>query len=124
MNDTPITTRERLLEIIESIDLIISWSGKIKTPSDFLTTPQNIMAFNACVMRLEVIGEHVGRLLKTDADLLNNHAEIPWLAIYDMRNIISHEYSHVDEEIVFSVIREDVPYLKAAINQMLNSILN
>ena len=121
MKDTSITTRERLLEIIESIDLITSWSENINQPFDFLTTPQSIMAFNACVMRLQVIGEHVGKLLKNEANLLEKYNEIPWLAIYDMRNIISHEYSHIDEDVVFSTIKEDLPSLKSVIEQMLNS---
>lgn len=120
MNDTSITTRERLLEIIESIDLITSWSEQISQPVDFLTTPQNVMAFNACVMRLQVIGEHVGKLLKNDSNLLDSHNEIPWMAIYDMRNIISHEYSHIDEEVVYSTIKEDLPALKAVVELMLN----
>ena len=72
MKDSSITTRERLLEIIESIDLITSWSEKIHQPIDFLTTPQNVMAFNACVMRLQVIGEHVGNLIKNNSELLDS----------------------------------------------------
>lgn len=122
MNDKQITTRDRLLEIIECIDLINLWSENINNPIDFLTTPQNIMAFNACVMRLQVIGEHVGKLIKNNSDLLEIHNEIPWLAIYDMRNIISHEYSHVDEEIVFSTIKEDLPKLRAAIIQIQSTL--
>ncbi len=122
MKDNPITTKDRLLEIIESIDLITSWSKRIKKPSDFLTTPQNVMVFNACVMRLQVIGEHVGKLQKTIPEALSQHNEIPWLAIYDMRNIISHEYSHIDEEIVFSTIKEELSKLRIAIVQIHNSI--
>jgi uncharacterized protein with HEPN domain len=122
MKDTPVTTRERLLEILESIDLINSWSDHINNPSEFLLAPQNIMAFNACVMRLQVIGEHVGRLLKNETDLLETHNEIPWLAIYDMRNIISHEYSNVDEEVIYSTIKDDLPPLKNVIEQILNNI--
>ena len=80
------------------------------------------MAFNACVMRLQVIGEHVGRLLKNETDLLETHNEIPWLAIYDMRNIISHEYSNVDEEVIYSTIKDDLPPLKNVIVQILNNI--
>lgn len=79
------------------------------------------MVFNACVMRLQVIGEHVGRLLQNEAEMMEKHNEIPWLAIYDMRNIISHEYSHIDEEIVFSTIKDDLPALKTVIEQMLHT---
>lgn len=120
MKDTPITTKDRLLEIIECIELLTNWSSTINKPIDFLTTPQNVMAFNACVMRLQVIGEHVGRLLKDSPELLENYDEIPWLAIYDMRNVISHEYSNVDEDIVFSTIKENLPQLKSVVEKMLN----
>lgn len=39
--------------------------------------------------------------------------------IYSMRNFISHEYSQVDEDIVFQVIKEDLPSLKAAVKDIL-----
>jgi uncharacterized protein with HEPN domain len=79
------------------------------------------MAFNACVMRLQVIGEHVGKLLKEQNNLLENYTEIPWQAIYGMRNIISHEYSNIDETIVVSVINDDLPKLKAVVNELLTN---
>ena len=59
------------------------------------------MVFNACVMRLQVIGEQVGKLLFLQPSPLSEYKEIPWLAICDMRNLISHEYSlsliHISE---------------------------
>lgn len=122
MKDTPISTRDRLNEIIESIDLISEWSAGINQAVDFLITSNNVMVFNACVMRLQVIGEHVGRLMKDNPELLENHSETPWLAIYDMRNIISHEYSNVDEDVVFSTIKDDLPPLRVVIEQMLNEV--
>ena len=36
-----------------------------------------------------------------------------------MRNFISHEYASVDEEIVFDVIKEDLPRMKDAVQQIL-----
>lgn len=45
--------------------------------------------------RLQVIGEQVGKLLFLQPSPLSEYKEIPWLAIYDMRNLISHEYSNV-----------------------------
>ena len=57
-----------------------------------------------------------------ETDLLETHNEIPWLAIYDMRNIISHECSHVDEEVIYSTIKDDLPPLKNVIEQILNNI--
>lgn len=44
---------------------------------------------------------------------------ILWQAIYKMRNIISHEYSNVDEEVVYSVIKDDLQPLKKAIKSII-----
>ena len=80
------------------------------------------MAFNACVMRLQVIGENVGKLLKKESDLLSSYTNIPWFAIYDMRNLISHEYSNIDEEIIFSVIKNDLLELEKTIEKIIENI--
>lgn len=111
MKDTQLSSLDRLNEIIESFDLINEWSAGINQAVEFLITSNNVMVFNACVMPLLVIGEHVGRLMKDNPELLGKHSEIPWLAIYDMRNIILHEYSNVDEDVVFSTIKDDLPPL-------------
>ena len=113
------TIHDRLEEILESIELIQEWSkGRIST-DDFMLSPNGVMAFNACVMRIQVIGEQVGKLLKADQQPLKDYPQIPWLAIYDMRNIISHEYANIDEELVFSVINNDIPQLKIVVNDLL-----
>jgi len=72
-------------------------------------------------MRLQVIGEHVGKLLKENDNLLKGYSDIPWNAIYGMRNIISHEYANIDEDIVVSVINEDLPRLKSVVQELLNN---
>ena len=113
------TIHDRPEEILESIELIQEWSkGRIST-DDFMLSPNGVMAFNACVMRIQVIGEQVGKLLKADQQPLKDYPQIPWLAIYDMRNIISHEYANIDEELVFSVINNDIPQLKIVVNDLL-----
>ena len=110
---------DRLKEIIESIDLIQVWSQDISSAQEFLLSHAKLMAFNACVMRLQVIGEHVGKLLKDAPALLEAHPEIPWLAIYDLRNIISHEYGNLDEDLIYSIIRKDLTPLRDAVTTML-----
>ncbi|MCR5198519.1 MAG: DUF86 domain-containing protein [Prevotella sp.] len=112
-------TRDRLDAILESIELIQEWSKGMTELHDFMVSPGRVMAFNACVMRLQVIGEHVGKLLKDDSKPLDKYSDIPWHAIYGMRNIISHEYANIDEEIVVSAINDDLPKLKTAIEDLL-----
>lgn len=112
------TLLDRLSEIHESIELIEDWSDFVTQSSDFMLTPYGVMVFNACVMRLQVIGENVGRLLKDDGQPLKDFDSIPWQAIYNMRNLISHEYTNIDEEIVYSVIKEDLLPLKKVIEEI------
>ena len=112
-------TKDRLEAILESIELIQEWSKGMTELHDFMVSPGRVMAFNACVMRLQVIGEHVGKLLKDDSKPLDKYSDIPWHAIYGMRNIISHEYANIDEEIVVSAINDDLPKLKTAIEDLL-----
>lgn len=119
MSDNQITIRDRLEDIMESIELIQEWSKNRTTVNDFMTSPTGVMAFNACVMRFQVIGEHVGKLLKDDSTPLDAYPDIPWQAIYGLRNIISHEYANIDEDIIVSVINDDLNPLKSAIEELL-----
>ena len=119
MYSTPSSIHNRLEEILDSIQLIQEWSKNRHCVSDFLSTPEGVMAFNASVMRLQVIGEHVGKLIKDPSQPLAPYPDIPWLAIYDLRNIISHEYSNIDETLIVSIINQDLPPLKDAIRQLL-----
>lgn len=120
MSEHELTIKDRLEDILESIGLIEEWSQGMTELHDFMISPGRVMAFNACVMRLQVIGEHVGKLLKEQSKPLESYTEIPWQAIYTMRNIISYEYGNVDETIVVSIINDDLPKLKSVIKELLS----
>lgn len=113
------TLKDRLEQIVESIDLVIERCENIHTANEFLLSPDNVMKFDSCVMRLQAIGEQIGKILKEDNCPFDNFPDIPWVAAYDMRNFISHEYASIDETIVFDVIKEDLPRMKEAVEKML-----
>ena len=117
---SPYTTKDRLEQIIESIELIISRCENINDANEFLLSPDNMMRFDSCVMRLQAIGEQIGKLLKEENCPFDKYPEIPWVAAYDMRNFISHEYANIDEAIVFDVIKEDLPRMQEAVKKILN----
>ncbi len=119
MYNEELTIRDRLEDILESINLIQEWSNGLTELHEFMVSPGRVMAFNACVMRLQVIGEHVGKLMKEESKPLAKYTDIPWHAIYGMRNIISHEYANIDEAVVVSAINEDLPKLKVVIEELL-----
>ena len=119
MYNEELEIRDRLEEILESIELIQEWSKGMTELHDFMISPGRVMAFNACVMRFQVIGEHVGKLMKEESKPLDKYTEIPWHAIYGMRNIISHEYANIDEAVIISAINEDLPKLKNIVEELL-----
>lgn len=114
-NKDIIDIEDRLNQILESINLIQERSRIIKDSDDFLTSPFGVFIFDACVMRLQIIGENVKKIIDIEDNPFKDYINIPWKAIISLRNIISHEYSSVDEGIIFSVIKDNLPELKNVI---------
>lgn len=63
---------------------------------------------SAVQWELTVIGEASARV---SPDTKDSHPEIPWAQMTGMRNRIVHRYFAVDLDIVWSVVREDLPVL-------------
>ncbi len=62
----------------------------------------NLLVQSAVERQLEILGEALNRLRRTDAQIA---AEVPDLdRIIGMRNIIAHEYGIVDHAIVWAVV--------------------
>ena len=118
------TIQDRLEQILESIDVITERCENISDCNEFFLSPGKMMLFDSIVMRLQVIGELVGKLLQDRTKPLDSHPEIPWVQIYDMRNLISHEYANIDEAIVFSAIKEDLPKLRPVVKDILHELSN
>ena len=39
------------------------------------------------------------------------HVDIPWSAVYGLRNRIVHDYGNVDLEVVYETLKDDIPEL-------------
>ena len=63
----------------------------------------------ACSMCIIQIGELVGQLSE---ELKNERQEVPWRLIKDMRNIFTHDYARVDNEIVWDTLKNNIPDLR------------
>ncbi len=75
------------------------------TYSDF-TADSKLM--EACVFNLSQMGELVKKL---DDSFMAAHTDIPWRAIYGLRNRIVHDYEGVNLTLIWDVITEDLPSL-------------
>lgn len=64
---------------------------------------------NAVCLCLMQIGELTNNLSE---EFKNNNTDIPWREIRGMRNIVAHEYGHIDYETVWETLEDGVPVLK------------
>ena len=94
----------------------------IKRAEDFVSTPEGVILLDSITMRLQVIGELVKRIHKTDPSILNEYPEIEWDKIARFRDLVSHHYEDVDYEIVYDVCKNHIPRLKATVQKMLQNI--
>ena len=108
-----------LTRIEESIELIQSQTKQIKTPNDFMLSPEGTFTLSGVCMLLIYIGESIKSIdSKTESQYLSNYPEIPWSDIMGLRNIIAHEYHRIDEDEIFRVITNDLQPLLATVKKM------
>lgn len=78
------------------------------------------MVQDAVIRNIEIVGEASHNILQVAPDFAARHDEIPWQVVYTMRNRVSHEYHHVDLEIVWKTVRNDLPVLYQQIQAALD----
>lgn len=109
-----------LLERVEdAIALISENTSYIQSADDFLKSSNGMFTLSGVCMQLVFIGESIKVLdNKTEHNYLCRYADISWSGIMGLRDIIAHEYHHIDAEEIYKVITKDLPILSATIKQM------
>ena len=108
-------TDELLLEHIEeSIDRIVEY-----TKGNRATFDASRMTQDAVIRNLQVLAESTQRL---SSDLKADEQAVPWRSIAAFRNVLAHEYLHVDLDIVWKVVDGDLQELGSAISRMLQRV--
>jgi uncharacterized protein with HEPN domain len=96
-------------------------AAPIALPKDFLLTPEGTMRLESVCMLLVVTGETVNTIdKKTGKAYLAEYPSIDWPQVIGLRNIIAHHYFKVDEELIFHIVKEDVPELLSVIRKMID----
>lgn len=101
-----------LLDIKDSGNAILEYVKDL----DFESFVRDRKTYMAVIKEFEIIGEAVSKLPKEIKKKYNN---IKWQDIKDFRNLLTHEYFGVDLEIVWKVIKEDLPELISVVKLML-----
>ncbi len=70
---------------------------------------------NAVVRSLEIMGEAAKRVPET---IRQRYPDVPWKRMTGMRDKLIHEYSGVDLEIVWGVVKSELPPVKPLIEQI------
>ena len=124
MYDTEII-RSSLLKVEIAIDRILEISETIHSSDDFLSTPTGVERMESICMLLIAIGESIKRVDKaTDKQLLSQYPEIDWKGVMGMRDIIAHHYFDIDADVVFDVMKNNLPAVKETIDKMITKLFN
>ena len=112
-----------IAQIKSLIDTITERTEKVVDVDDFLMTAGGMLLLDAVCMNLIALGEAVKNLDKVSSgELLPKYDQIQWGGIMRMRDKIAHHYFEVDAEVVLLTVKEDVPLVKAVIEQMAREI--
>ena len=100
---------EDILDAMDKAEVLVEGFTYHAFEEDFRT--------NFAVIRaLEIIGEATKRL---PISVRDQYPEIPWTGMAGMRDRIIHGYDTVDLQIVWDVVKQDIPAIKPQIQQIL-----
>jgi uncharacterized protein with HEPN domain len=111
-------TREYKLfihDILDSINKADAFIGSMAY-SDFLLDEKTK---SAVVWQVQIIGEATKNIPKKIKD---KYKEVPWSAMAKIRDKITHFYFGIKYEILWKVIKEELPPIKLKIEQILNDL--
>lgn len=77
------------------------------------------LIYDATLRKLELIGEAATHI---PDDVRAAHPEIPWRMIIATRNRLIHGYLGIDDDTLWSIIRDDVPELLPLLQRLKNGV--
>jgi len=73
---------------------------------EYIEFKEKSIAQDAVIRNFEIIGEAAKNI---PIEIANKYPNIPWKKMYAMRNIITHEYFGIDLEIIWEIIKNELP---------------
>lgn len=106
--------RERLLDIQQAIERIERYAVRGREAFE-----QDELIQNWMLSHIQVIGEASNAI---SAELRAQYPRVPWRAIIGIRHLLVHHYFGIDLDIVWNVVKHNLPDLKRTIAAMLDEL--
>ena len=103
-----------LADILEAIEKIERYTRGLSREALW----QDDLVADAVVRNLEIIGE-AARYLPDE--LRGKAADIDWRRVVGLRNVVVHEYFAIDLDVVWVVVKRNLPQLKKAVRSLLSA---
>lgn len=102
---------EDILECIKKIERYVDGM-------DFALFKEDEKTIDAVIKNLETIGEAAQHI---PDDIKARHKQVPWRGIIGLRNRIVHGYFNIDLEIIWGIVRQELPDLKVQLEHILKA---
>jgi len=100
------------VDILNNIELIEKFAGsKTKTQLS-----KDIKTIYSILRALEIIGEAAKQISQI---IKKKYPEIPWKGVAGTRDKLIHHYFGIDFDIIWNIMKKDLPYLKRKIEKIL-----
>jgi uncharacterized protein with HEPN domain len=106
--------RQRLTNILAAIEAIESYAV-----SDYEKFISDQRTQDAVMYNLIIMGEAANQI---SPEFRERHNSVPWSSIIGTRNVIVHGYDQVRLQIVWEIIRRDLPKLKSEVKNALEPL--
>ena len=112
-----------LRKIEQAIERIIDNSVKIDSYQYYYSSPGGMERLESTCMLLMAVGESLKGIDKiTEKQLLPHYPEIDWKGAMGIRDIIAHHYFDLDAEIVYNVVKDNLPQMLKTIKKIIVDI--
>ncbi len=101
-------------DMLRASEKVARYSGGLSHDS-FAADERTI---DAVIRNLEIVGEAAKRV---PGDVRRRHPHIAWKRIAGMRDLLIHDYSGVDLDVVWDVVQNKIPELQRQLKVILNT---
>lgn len=109
-----------LEQIRDSLAVVIERALVVKTVEDFTHSADGMMRLDSICMQLLTVGEAIKNIDKyTNKELFPRYPSIDWRSVMGLRDIIAHQYFNVDADIIFRIVKVNIPELLIVIDHII-----